>query len=253
MVNFRNFAASLAAASAIGSAVAHPGEVHTPEEIKREIAAHKAQQVKARRSLAECASSPAAIALKERAVARRAAIAQQLREQRGLTKSQYTLPLQKIITNTISESLQSKRDQTALEEWSALDHDVSTTGYTLDTPLATIFDSNSTCSLVPEVTIGPYFVSGELIRTDITDGESGVPLHLDLQFVDTSSCTAVEDLLIDIWHCNATGVYSGVSASGQGGLDTTSFRGVQATDTDGVAQFDTIVPGHYTGRAVHIQ
>ncbi|KAI0163464.1 Intradiol ring-cleavage dioxygenase [Pestalotiopsis sp. NC0098] len=236
MVNFRNFAASLAAASAIGSAVAHPGEVHTPEEIKREIAAHKAQQVKARRSLAECASSPAAIALKERAVARRAAIAQQLREQRGLTK----------------KSLQSKRDQTALEEWSALDHDVSTTGYTLDTPLATIFDSNSTCSLVPEVTIGPYFVSGELIRTDITDGESGVPLHLDLQFVDTSSCTAVEDLLIDIWHCNATGVYSGVSASGQGGLDTTSFRGVQATDTDGVAQFDTIVPGHYTGRAVHI-
>lgn len=101
MVTFRNFAASLAAASAIGSAVAHPGEVHTPEEIKREIAAHKAQQVKARRSLAECASSPAAIALKERAVARRAAIAQQLREQRGLTKSQYTHLLKAFIPNMI--------------------------------------------------------------------------------------------------------------------------------------------------------
>lgn len=107
--------------------------------------------------------------------------------------------------------------------------------------------------MVPEVTIGPYFVSGELIREDVTDGESGVPLHLDLQFVDISNCAAVEDLLVDLWHCNATGVYSGVSASGQGGLDSTAFRGVQPTDSDGVAQFDTIVPGHYTGRAVHIQ
>lgn len=87
MVNFRNIAATLAAASVLGSAVAHPGEVHTAEEIKREVAAHKAQQVKARRSLAQCSNSPAALALKERAVARRAAKAQLLREQRGLTKS----------------------------------------------------------------------------------------------------------------------------------------------------------------------
>ncbi|KAH6656871.1 Intradiol ring-cleavage dioxygenase [Truncatella angustata] len=235
MVNFRNIAATLAAASVIGSAVAHPGEIHTPEEIKREIDAHKAQQIKARRSLAQCSNSPAALALKERAVARRAAVAQKLREQRGLTK----------------KSLKSKRDQAALEQWSALSHDVSSTGYTLNTPLDTIFGSISTCALVPEVTIGPYFVSGELIRQDVTNGEGGVPLHLDLQFVDISDCTAVEDLLIDLWHCNATGVYSGVSATGQGGLDTTAFRGVQATDDDGVAQFDTIVPGHYTGRAVH--
>ncbi|KAK6065126.1 extracellular dioxygenase protein [Seiridium cupressi] len=236
MVNFRNIAASLAAAAVIGSAVAHPGEVHTAEEIKREIAAHKAQQAKTRRSLAEVGHSPAALALKERAVARRAAIAQKLREERGLTK----------------KSLKSKRDQTALAEWSAISHDVSDTGYTLDTPLDTIFGSNSTAGLVPEVTVGPYFVSGELIRTDVTDGESGVPLHLDLQFVDISTYAPIEDLLVDIWACNATGVYSGVSSTGQGGLDTTAFRGVQPTDEDGVAQFDTIVPGHYTGRAVHI-
>jgi hypothetical protein len=43
-----------------------------------------------------------------------------------------------------------------------------------------------------------------------------------------------------------------VSASGQGGLKTTHGRGVQLTDTDGVVQFDTIFPGHYTGRAPHI-
>ena len=39
---------------------------------------------------------------------------------------------------------------------------------------------------------------------------------------------------------------------GQGGLNSTFLRGVQATDSDGVAQFDTIFPGHYTGRATHI-
>ncbi|KAI0124789.1 Intradiol ring-cleavage dioxygenase [Xylariales sp. AK1849] len=236
MVNFRNIAASLAVSSIIGTAVAHPGEVHTAEETRHEIDQHKASQLKARRSLAECSNSPASLALKARAAERRAATAQALREKRGLTK----------------KSLKSKRDQSALEEWSALSHDVSSTGYTLDTSLETIFGSNSTCALVPEVTIGPYFVSGELIREDVTDGESGVALHLDLQFVDTSTCGAVSNLLIDIWHANATGVYSGVSSSGQGGLDTTAFRGVQPTDDDGVAQFDTIVPGHYTGRAVHI-
>jgi hypothetical protein len=89
MVNIRSVTATLAAASVIGSALAHPGEHHTAEEIKREIAAHKAQQVKARRSLAECSNSPAALALKERAIARRAATAQRIREERGLTKSEY--------------------------------------------------------------------------------------------------------------------------------------------------------------------
>ncbi|KAI1855796.1 hypothetical protein JX265_012241 [Neoarthrinium moseri] len=236
MVNFRNFAASLAAASVIGSALAHPGEVHTAEEKKREIDNFKAAQLNLRRSFAEVGKTPEALALKARAAARRAGIAQALREKRGLTK----------------KSLKSKRDQAALEKWSAISHDVSETGYTLDTPIETIFGGNSSTALVPETTIGPYFVSGELIREDITDGETGVPLHLDLQFVDVNTFEPVPDLMVDIWHCNATGVYSGVSASGQGGLDTTTFRGVQATDSDGVSQFDTIVPGHYTGRAVHI-
>lgn len=96
-------------------------------------------------------------------------------------------------------------------------------------------------------------MSGELIRQDVTEDQTGVDLHLDLQFVDINTCEPVTDLLVDIWHCNATGVYSGVSSTGQGGLDTTQFRGVQPTDDDGVTEFDTIVPGHYTGRAVHIQ
>lgn len=105
---------------------------------------------------------------------------------------------------------------------------------------------------MPETTIGPYWVSGELIREDITDDEPGIPIHVDIQFVDVSSCEGVSDLLVDMWHCNATGVYSGVSATGQGGLDTTFLRGIQQSDSDGVIQFDSIYPGHYTGRTNHI-
>lgn len=66
------------------------------------------------------------------------------------------------------------------------------------------------------------------------------------------------NVYVEIWHCNATGVYSGVVANGNGdssdasNLDNKALRGIQATDADGVAQFQSIFPGHYTGRATHI-
>lgn len=145
-----------------------------------------------------------------------------------------------------------RRDADDLEKWDAVEHDLSSLGYTLATDAAELFSSNATCTLVPEETIGPYYVAGELIRTDLADGQAGVPIHLDIQLIDIDTCEGVSDLLIDIWHCNSTGVYSGVAATGQGGLDTTHGRGVQVSDSDGVVQFDTLYPGHYTGRANHI-
>jgi protocatechuate 3,4-dioxygenase beta subunit len=74
-------------------------------------------------------------------------------------------------------------------------------------------------------------------------------LHLELQFIDTTTCEPVEDLLIDIWSCNSTGVYSGIDTlqlnlGVQGGVNTTFLRGLQVTDTDGVVEFDTLFPGH---------
>jgi hypothetical protein len=63
---------------------------------------------------------------------------------------------------------------------------------------------------------------------------------------------------MDIWHCNSTGVYSGVTARSNGNgndtsnLEATFLRGIQQTDINGVAQFESIFPGHYTGRATHI-
>ncbi|KAI0150017.1 aromatic compound dioxygenase [Hypoxylon sp. NC0597] len=234
MVTLRKITASLAVSSFIGAAVAHPGD--SEEVVKYERSMQKYAQAGARRAITGCNTTPEAAALKARSVARRSAAAQALREKRGLSERR----------------MKSKRGQADLEKYLNVSHDASVTGFTLDTPLDIIFDSNSTAALVPEVTIGPYWVAGELIRTDVTDNEPGVPVHLDLQFIDINTCAAIPNMLVDIWHCNSTGVYSGVSSPGQGGLDSTYGRGVQTTDEDGVVQFDTIFPGHYRGRTPHI-
>lgn len=104
--------------------------------------------------------------------------------------------------------------------------------------------------LAPDNANGPYFVYQELLRQDVVEDEPGVPLHLEFQFIDVNTCEPA-DVLIDIWSCNSTGQYSGVSAEGQGGLASTYLRGVQPTDDEGVVNFDTLFPGHYEARATH--
>jgi protocatechuate 3,4-dioxygenase beta subunit len=105
------------------------------------------------------------------------------------------------------------------------------------------------CVLTPELTEGPYYVAGEKLRRDITEGKAGVPLRLRLTVVNASTCKAVRNAAVDIWHCDAVGVYSGAIAGNPG---TNFMRGVQRSNAKGVATFDTIYPGWYQGRAVHI-
>jgi protocatechuate 3,4-dioxygenase beta subunit len=104
-----------------------------------------------------------------------------------------------------------------------------------------------TCVLAPELTEGPYYLPNERVRRDITEGKPGAPLRLRLTVVDASSCKAIKGAAVDIWHADAGGVYSGVA-----GNTGTFLRGVQKTDGSGLAVFDTIYPGWYQGRAVHI-
>ena len=52
---------------------------------------------------------------------------------------------------------------------------------------------------------------------------------------------------MDVWHCDAAGVYSGVQGNAGSFL-----RGIQRTDAKGVALFRTIYPGWYPGRTVHV-
>lgn len=88
---------------------------------------------------------------------------------------------------------------------------------------------------------GPYYVSGELIRTDVRESQPGFDLYLDLQFVDVNTCTVVDDLYVDFWHANLTGVYSGVIAEGTGddndatNINNTFHRGLYPTDEDGLS------------------
>ena len=103
------------------------------------------------------------------------------------------------------------------------------------------------CVLAPELTEGPYYLPNEAVRRDITEGKPGTPLRLQLTVVSVSSCKPLKGAAVDIWHADASGVYSGVA-----GNSGTFLRGVQKTDADGVAIFDTIYPGWYQGRAVHI-
>jgi protocatechuate 3,4-dioxygenase beta subunit len=104
-----------------------------------------------------------------------------------------------------------------------------------------------TCVLAPELTEGPYYLPNERVRRDITEGKPGTPLRLRLTVVSASSCKPLAAAAVDVWHADASGVYSGVA-----GNSGTFLRGVQKTDRTGLAVFDTIYPGWYQGRAVHI-
>lgn len=247
MVAFNHLCAILATVPLV---LAHPGE--NVEAIKAEMMKRNVQHAAASRSLSQCQDSAQALALRERSAARRAAKVTELRKKRGLTSGTYTLLFQVLSSLlTVPEPLgHQKRDLTSLEYWTEKNHNESSSDYTLATPEDTIFASNNTCALVPETTIGPYYVTGERIRSNITEGQAGVPMHIELQFVDMNTCSPVSSLLADVWHCNSTGVYSGID-QGEGGLNSTFMRGVQQSDSDGVTAFDTLFPGHYTDRITH--
>jgi protocatechuate 3,4-dioxygenase beta subunit len=105
------------------------------------------------------------------------------------------------------------------------------------------------CILAPEQTEGPFYIAREKIRRNITDGRRGVPLTLRVTVVDASTCKPIRGAAVDIWHCDAGGVYSGF---GQGASSRTFLRGMQRTNVNGVALLKTIYPGWYQGRTVHI-
>ncbi|MEU1457081.1 intradiol ring-cleavage dioxygenase [Streptomyces avermitilis] len=107
------------------------------------------------------------------------------------------------------------------------------------------------CVLTPEQTEGPYYLDLETVRKNITEGKAGVPLTLRVTVIDTTTCAPLPNTAVDIWHCDALGIYSGYVAGGST-PDTTFLRGVQLTDSAGVAEFTTVYPGWYVGRALHI-
>lgn len=105
------------------------------------------------------------------------------------------------------------------------------------------------CVLTPELTEGPYYIADEKVRRNITEGRPGAPLTLRLAVVNASTCKPIPGAAVDIWHADAGGVYSGFGA---GSANRTFMRGIQRTDANGIATFQTVYPGWYQGRTVHI-
>lgn len=157
-----------------------------------------------------------------------------------------------------------------------------------------LLDRAATCTLAQEETQGPYWFDVDSIRSDVREDRPGMRLELALRVQDMAQCKAggeaapVANAVVEIWHCDAGGSYSGFESGAMGGPgggappegggppsgsgsgetsdgsysqgdseattsdDGTYLRGAQATDRNGVAQFTTIYPGWYQGRTVHI-
>jgi len=118
----------------------------------------------------------------------------------------------------------------------------------------------ASCSATLEGEEGPYFVddsatgynrSNILSNLDGTDTQTGVPFTITLYVYDSENgCTAMEGVQVDIWHCNASGIYS--AESSESTSSESWLRGYQITDSTGKVQFTTILPGWYSGRTTHI-
>ena len=112
------------------------------------------------------------------------------------------------------------------------------------------------CVLTPRQTEGPFYFDPRQIRRNITEGRPGTPLQVALQVVEAGTCRPIQDALVDIWHADVIGIYSGYTRQGeQRDVDAsgeTFLRGSQITAANGLVQFESIYPGWYPGRAVHI-
>ncbi|KAK7717522.1 hypothetical protein SLS64_003015 [Diaporthe eres] len=131
---------------------------------------------------------------------------------------------------------------------------------------------NETCILTEEVTTGPYiWPQSQTLRQDMTEDQAGVPMLLDIGVMDVETCEPLDDVLVDIWYCNATGSYSSFSKQNPDTPfeelleqlnktigddlhtdDTTFLRAHWPTDSNGIVEFTGIVPGFYVERAIHI-
>lgn len=103
------------------------------------------------------------------------------------------------------------------------------------------------CTQFPALTEGPYHIENAAERADITEGLEGSPFTMRIEVRDTD-CNPIVGATVDVWHAAPDGTYSGVEeAEGE-----TYLRGVQVTDGDGVATFQSVVPGWYPGRTTHV-
>lgn len=119
-------------------------------------------------------------------------------------------------------------------------------------------DPEASCTVSPSETAGPFptITPSSLVRTDITDGRTGVAFTINIYIKNkTTSCAALADAIVDIWHCDKDGNYSEYGGTQMQQTNYTSvhfLRGRQTTNSEGLVSFTSIFPGWYTSRATHI-
>src|SRR5688572_8498891 len=117
---------------------------------------------------------------------------------------------------------------------------------------------STSCVLTPQTGEGPFYFDPELVRSDITEGQAGVPLVLDIRVVTANDCAPIAKARVDVWHSDARGLYSGYSdqwgsgSSRRSVAGKTFLRGTQFADAEGRVSFRTIYPSWYRGRTPHI-
>ena len=137
----------------------------------------------------------------------------------------------------------------------------------VDYPDDSIFEQSNSCSLAvtQQTTLGPCYFA-DSTGEDISLGLSGLPMQLCLRLVD-SNCNPLTGYKIEIWHSDIRGVYSGDTSESSdassfagnfctGGdsaaENSTWYRGLLSTDSNGRVNFKTHFPGWYSGRTIHI-
>jgi len=109
-----------------------------------------------------------------------------------------------------------------------------------------------TCTLIPSETAGPFPLdltsNSFYFRQDVRESKAGVQLNLKMKIIGEGNCLPMQNVRVNIWHCDKDGLYSGYGA--ETGL--TYLRGYQITDANGEVEFITIFPGWYPGRICHI-
>ena len=119
------------------------------------------------------------------------------------------------------------------------------------------------CRLITQDVTGPYHVDQQYMRSDVREGEKGVPLTLDFRVVNAMGCAPLAGALVTIWSANRDGLYSSVEnlmlnknlePTGEMiDMSSKSFlRGVQKTDEQGRVRFTTVFPGWYYPRVPHL-
>ena len=112
-------------------------------------------------------------------------------------------------------------------------------------------EETTVCTLIPTETAGPFpldlTTNTFFFRQDVRETEIGVPLKLKLKINGIGNCGAMQNVRVNIWHCNRNGLYSGYNTE----VGKTYLRGYQITDVNGEVEFLTIFPGWYPGRVCH--